>query len=267
MKGYAKKWRLAATVDSCKTNCQTTGTCSCSHFQLGLTKVLARLSARKKHVPVSGEMSKMMLRGLKDNGFMEETCDQRLCIQAVAQSKRTNFPFYLFVSGCVQRQNVTEKQHKASRNNTFYLLWAYSVYLLKGSYRTSAGLFGRKLKNRNTVNAGIRGYTCFLGRPLNSSSNCSASWAPGGSSLFTQKTVEEVSQHSLIGSPCCRRIRAQTCFNCDNNDKTEIYFLLTKLLIDRLFYFHRKSYNDANWAKETSPALPCFHCKLFFDLC
>lgn len=52
---------------------------------------------------------------------------------------------------------------------------------------------------------GIRGCTCFLGGPLHSSSNCSTSWAPWSSSLFTQQTVEEVSQHSLIGSPRCRR--------------------------------------------------------------
>lgn len=62
---------------------------------------------------------------------------------------------------------------------------------------------GKKVEKqeKKTVNAVIRDYTCFFGRPLNSSSNCSTSWAPGASSLFTQKTVEEVSQHSLTGSP------------------------------------------------------------------
>lgn len=72
------------------------------------------------------------------------------------------------------------------------------------------------------MNPCIRGYTCFLGRPLNSSSNCSSSWAPRGSSLFTQKAVEEVSQHSLIGSPCCRTIRAEPSFSCDDNNTSRI---------------------------------------------
>lgn len=43
---------------------------------------------------------------------------------------------------------------------------------------------------------------CFLGRSLNTSSDCSSSWTSWGSSLFTQQTVEEVGQHSLISSPC-----------------------------------------------------------------
>lgn len=75
------------------------------------------------------------------------------------------------------------------------------------------------------MNSCIRSYTCFLGRPLNSSSNCSSSWAPRAprtSSLFTQKAVEEVSQHSLIGSPCCRTIRAEPSFSCDDNNTSRI---------------------------------------------
>lgn len=63
-------------------------------------------------------------------------------------------------------------------------------------------LFFTEIRGEST---GIRGCTCFLGRALHSSSHCSSSWAPRGSSLFTQQTVEEVSQHSLIGSSRCRR--------------------------------------------------------------
>lgn len=191
-------------------------------------------------------------------------------IQAVVQSKRTNLPFYPFVSGCAQRQNVTKNSTKPQETipSTFSGLTVCICW--KGATEHLLACMRKVEKQEHTVNTGIRGYTCFLGRPLNSSSNCSASWAPGapgGSSLFTQKAVEEVSQHSLIGSPCCRRIRAETCFNCDNNDKTEFCFLLwTKPLIDRLFYFNPKSFNDANWAGETSPALPCFHCKIVSDL-
>lgn len=54
---------------------------------------------------------------------------------------------------------------------------------------------------------GMKNVTCFLGRSLDSSSNCSTSWASGGSGLFTQQTVEEASQHSFISSPCCRTIK------------------------------------------------------------
>lgn len=267
MKGYAKKWRLAATVDSCKTNCQTRGTCSCSHFQLGLTKVLARLSARKKTCKWRDEQENsdvnwrtmVLWRRLMIRGFG---------IQAAVQSKRTHFPFYLFASGCAQRQNVTKKTAQSLKKQYLLPSLGLQCAFVERELQNICWPVWKKVEKReHTVNAGIGGYTCFLGRPLNSSSNCSASWAPGGSSLFTQKAVEEVSQHSLIGSPCCRRTRAETCFNCDNNDETEFWFLLTKLLIDRLFYFNPKPFNDANWAEETSPALSCFHCKLFSDLC
>lgn len=196
-----KKWRLAATVDSCKTNCQTTGTCSCSHFQLGLTKVVARLSARKKTCKWRDEQENsyvnwrtmVLRRRLMIRGFGT---------QAVVQSKRTNFPFYLFVSGCAQRQNITEKQHKASRNNTFYLLWAYSVYLLKGSYRTSAGLFGRKLRNRNTQwTLVLENIPVFLADPWTPAPTAPLPGLPGAPVFLLKRLLKKLASTPSLAAP------------------------------------------------------------------
>lgn len=182
-----------------------------------------------------------------EGGFMEETYDQRLWHTSSGSVKKDKLSF---LPVCFRLCTKAKRNRKTAQSlKKQYLLPSLGlqcVFAERELQNICWPVWKKVEKQEHTVNAGVRGYTCFLGRPLNSSSNCSASWAPGGSSLFTQKAVEEVSQHSLIGSPCCRRIRAETGFNCHNNDETELCFLLTKLLIDRLFYFHPESYNDAN---------------------
>lgn len=73
--------------------------------------------------------------------------------------------------------------------------------------RISTDLWREEVWKQKRARPGIKARTCFLGRSLYSSSNSATSWAPWGSSLFTQQTVEEVSQHSLIGSPRCNTDR------------------------------------------------------------
>lgn len=165
MKGYAKKWRLAATVDSCRTNCQTTGTCSCSHFQLGLTKVLARLSARKKHVLVSGEMSRMMLRGLKDNGFMEETYDQRLCHTSSGSVKKDKFSFLpVCFRLCTKAKHNRKTAQSLKKQYLLPSLGLQCVFVERELQNICWPVWTKVEKQEHTVNAGIR-VPVFLADP------------------------------------------------------------------------------------------------------
>lgn len=153
---------------------------------------------------------------------MEETYDRRLLHTSSSSFKEDKFSF---LPGCFRlctKVKLKRKTAQSLKKQSFLSSLGLTVCIcLHGAKEHLLSCWEESWKTRGgkTVNAVIRVYTCFFGRPLNSSSNCSTSWAPGASSLFTQKTIEEVSQHSLIGSPRWRRIRAETCFNCDSKDK------------------------------------------------
>ena len=69
----------------------------------------------------------------------------------------------------------------------------------RGACRAFCGLGGGE--RRGEVR-GRRGCTCLFGRALNSGPSCCGppAGAPRGPGLFTQQAVEEVSQHSFVGS-------------------------------------------------------------------
>lgn len=217
-----KKWQLAARVDSCKTNSHK-GNVLMQQFPVRPDKGVStsQFLGGKKTCKWRDEQENTSYMTSRTLASWRRLMIGGFCIQAEVHSKRTSFPFYLVVSSCAQRQNLTEKQHKASKKQSFLPSLGLTVCICwHGAKEHLLSCWEEIWKTgKKTVNAVIRDYTCFFGRPLNSSSNCSTSWAPGASSLFTQKTVEEVSQHSLIGSSRWRRIRAEPSFNCDSNDK------------------------------------------------
>lgn len=142
------------------------------------------------------EMSRMMLRGLKGNGFVEEAYGQRLWHTSSGSVKKDTFSFLPVCFRLCTKAKCNRKTAQSLKKQ--YLLPSLGLQCVF----VSAGLFGRKLKNRNTQwTLVLELIPVFLADPWTPAPTAPLPGLPGAPVFLLKRLLKKLASTPSLAAP------------------------------------------------------------------